>query len=333
MWVRIIQAALAGHPEQVRLHDLPNFDQPAVSRYAATTPALLGWFKRYNQGKPYRHQVRPFNFLLAFQAKRPEVNAELEGEPGADATARRASGSKNLPRAVAPYDRNPAHAAAHCFDRETGERITKRQLKTVNQSLARYHLRPDRKVLGGDYRDAGTTQPLHVRAMAIHFIGKEANRWEEQFHLGEDPEAQAEYGTMPSDRDQMAVMVCEGIRRHGAQAVAERAKVSRRHVSAIARGGRNPSRAALEVLARGVAALNAERGSEAVSVADTLPVIRQACEQHGIRNIARVAGIDDANLSRIVAGKRNASATMIAALLAAIGRLQVVGAVHVAGRS
>ena len=111
------------------------------------------------------------------------------------------------------------------------------------------------------------------------------------------------------------------------------APFARRHVSAIASGGRNPSRARLEVLAKAVASLNAERGPEAVSVTDILPIIRQACEQHGIRNIARVAGIDDANLSRIVAGKRNASAAMIAALSKAIGRLQAVGTADVAGMS
>ncbi|MDE2200198.1 MAG: helix-turn-helix transcriptional regulator, partial [Rhodospirillales bacterium] len=304
---------------------------PAVSRYAATTPALLAWFKRYNQAKPYRQQVRPFNFMLAFQAKRPEFNVVLEGQPGSDATTRRPRASKNLPRAVAPYDRNPARAAAHCFDRETGELITRYRLKTVGQSLVRYHLHPDRKVLGGDYCNAGTTQPLRVRAMVIHFIGKEANRWEEQFHLGEAPEAQAEYGTLPNDREQMAAMVREGIRRHGAQVVAERANVSRRHVSAIAAGGRKPSRVALDVLARGVAALNAERRPEAVSAVDILPAIREACERFGIRNLARVAGINDANLSRIIAGTRNASADMIVALMAAIGRLQAVGTAVVAG--
>ena len=125
-------------------------------------------------------------------------------------------------------------------------------------------------------------------------------------------------------------MVREGARRHGPQAVAERANVSRRHVSAIAIGGRNPSRAALEVLAKAVASLNAERGSKAVSIGYGLRAIRQACEQHGIRNVARVAGIDNANLSRIVAGKRNASATMIAALSAAIARLPAIGAAHAA---
>ncbi len=318
VWVRIIQAVLEGHPEQVRLHDLPNFDQPAVSRYAATTPQLLGWFKRYNAGKPYRQQVRPFNFLLAFQAKRLERDAELEAEPGKARKHSRSRASKNLPRAVAPYDRDPVRAAAHCFDRETGEPVSRRQLKTVNQALVRYHLHPDRKALGGEYRDAGTTHPLHVRVIAIHFIGKEAHRWEEQFHLGEAPDAQTEYGTMPSDHQQMLAMVREGIRRHGARAVAERARVSRQHVSSVVSGVSTPSAGALGALARAVAGLNAKRDREASIVADSLQAIRQACKRHGIRQIARTAGVDDGNLARIVAGKRKASQPLIQSLLAVI---------------
>jgi hypothetical protein len=52
---------------------LPGLDLPAVSRYAATTPRLLDWFSRYNASRPYQEQVRPFNFLLAFQADRLAV--------------------------------------------------------------------------------------------------------------------------------------------------------------------------------------------------------------------------------------------------------------------
>jgi hypothetical protein len=32
-------------------------------------------------------------------------------------------------------------------------------------------------------------------------LGKEANRWEEQLYLGENPEAQIEYGTAPQDQE------------------------------------------------------------------------------------------------------------------------------------
>ncbi len=56
---------------------------------------------------------------------------------------------------------------------------------------------------------------------------------------------------------------------------------------------------------------------EAVSSADILPFIRQTCRHHGIRHVARLARIDGANLSRIIAGKQNASAATIAALSAA----------------
>lgn len=45
----------------------------------------------------------------------------------------------------------------------------------------------------------------------MNHIGKEANRWEEQFYLGQDPEAQISYGMSPDDerrlRDQ-ALRAC-----------------------------------------------------------------------------------------------------------------------------
>jgi hypothetical protein len=37
LWYRIVEAALAGHPAQVDLN-LPGFDAPTASRYAATRP-------------------------------------------------------------------------------------------------------------------------------------------------------------------------------------------------------------------------------------------------------------------------------------------------------
>jgi hypothetical protein len=58
---------LAEHPDQVDLSYHPALNGPAVSRYAATTPELLRWFRIYNERLPYADQVRPFNFLSAFQ--------------------------------------------------------------------------------------------------------------------------------------------------------------------------------------------------------------------------------------------------------------------------
>lgn len=70
LWYQIILAALNGSPDQVNLDYHPALHLPAVSRYAATNPNLLRWFKHYNADKPYRDQVKPFNFLVMFQALR-----------------------------------------------------------------------------------------------------------------------------------------------------------------------------------------------------------------------------------------------------------------------
>jgi hypothetical protein len=44
-------------------------------------------------------------------------------------------------------------------------------------------LRPEAKFEKGDYLDSGPTRRRHVQVAQINYIGKEANRWEEQFFL------------------------------------------------------------------------------------------------------------------------------------------------------
>lgn len=68
---------------------------------------------------------------------------------------------------------------------------------SYRRALAQYHLNPEAKFRGADYLDTGLTERRSVRvvdAADVLHIGKEANRWEEQFFLGFDPEAQTLYG-------------------------------------------------------------------------------------------------------------------------------------------
>lgn len=109
VWHRILTAALAGHPAQVETRDLPGFNRPAVSRYAATTPRPLTWFKTFNRKKPYyRQQVRPFGFLLAFQASHAASGGASDRPltaqpPVADQPPPPAKPAKpSLPKVVAP---------------------------------------------------------------------------------------------------------------------------------------------------------------------------------------------------------------------------------------
>jgi len=170
LWHTVIRAALDRHPDQVDLSYHSGLSKPAVSRYGATTPKLLGWFKQLNSGREYGDQVKPFNFLIALQSR--QHPAETGGEPW---TPQRGRPRKPSPiRPVAPFSRNISEAAETAFDRETDKRVEPNSLITYSEALAHFHLRPEAKFLNGDFCDRGRTERRHVFATQIVHIGKEA---------------------------------------------------------------------------------------------------------------------------------------------------------------
>jgi len=254
LWYRIAEAAVFGKSAQVRLDDLPGFAKPAVSRYAATTPTLLRWFDRYNADKPYWEQVRPFGFLLNFQ--RDPLASLPSPCPSSDADT--CVGSRvDTPRPVATFDQDPAIAAERCFDRVTGDLVPQETLKTYRQALSQYHLHPETKFANGDYLDAGPTARRHIEGVVIDRIGKEANRWEEQLHLGNDPEAQIVYGADDESRERTIAFIRDVADRIGRRALAEAAGVSVRETAAILRGERRPTKRTLAQLVKTAADLAA----------------------------------------------------------------------------
>ena len=238
LWHRIVEAGLRGTPDQVSFVGLPGLTTPTTaSRYAATTPILLRWFKAYNEGKPYRKQVRPFNFLLAFQGRR------LFAEPTPDEIQTLSDKPKHsraklphLPRAVAPYSRDIEIAAAQCFDRGTGHTVLRGQLKTYGQALAQYHLHPEAKFLQGGYTDRGKTMRRHVYVTVVSLIGKEANRWEEQFYLGMEAEAQVEYGLVHDTINSFIKLLIAETDAIGVRCLAHVVGISHRQMWAILHG-------------------------------------------------------------------------------------------------
>lgn len=259
LWYRIVEAVLGGHPNRVDLDDLPGFDAPAASQYAATTPELLRWFAPYNSGRLYREQVRPFGFMAAFQVRGAPIVALDPADPAALARRGRAVVEVDVPAVVAPYDRDPAAAAARAFDRRTGEPVEPRRLATYRQVLATYHLHPEAKFTNAGYLDVGPTRRRHVRPRGpIGHLGKEANRWEEQFHLGANPEAQITYGSPDVELAAYRAEVAERAARFSVRAIAEIAGVAIGTVSAVRRGLGNPSPETLAAIDRAVNALDAE---------------------------------------------------------------------------
>ncbi len=278
LWLEIIKASLENR--QPNFMSLKNFNLPAVSRYGATTPALEKWFVGYNENKPYKDRVRPFNFLLAMQSL-PHF--------------------KTL-KPVASYDKNPSKAVARCFDRSTGEKIKKFQLKTYLDSLAQYHLHPETKFLNGDYTDAGITQRRHIRVKSIQHIGKEANKWEEQFFTGFNPDAQIEYGMCAEQKIEMLETVLRAIKKYGVKSMADMSKLSQRHILNIYKEKTNLSENALLKLYSAVKTL----GNLDKKENELRELIRNTIKEKGIsiRQLAETVEIDPSNLSKLISGKR-----------------------------
>ena len=87
-------------------------------------------------------------------------------------------------------------------------------------------MRPEAKFLNGEYCDRGRTERRHVVAAQILHIGKEANKWEEQYFLGEDDDAEIEYGVDLS-ADDLDVRLRELCREVGEREAAQKLGISR----------------------------------------------------------------------------------------------------------
>jgi hypothetical protein len=173
-WINIIQAAVDGHPDQVSLDWHPALSRPAAMRYSASSPQLLNWVARWNEGRLYEDQIRPFGFLLCFMPRKG-VFAPFSVAPIDKSGPGRPSKTDDL-APIAPYDSDPKRALEKVFDRVTGKPISQEQLKTYAEVLAQYHLSPEDKFENGQFLDRGRTVRRHVVATGFVLIGKEANQ-------------------------------------------------------------------------------------------------------------------------------------------------------------
>jgi len=160
-----------------------------------------------------------------------------------------------LPRPVAPFNFSPSCAAEQCFDRNTGERVPVNRLKTYAEALSSYHLHPEAKFLNGDYVDRGRTVRRHIHVAGVRYIGKEANRWEEQFYLGYDPETQTEYGMDEKSGAEFRAGLSEAVKVFGQRLLARRSGVAREQLRAILKGEARPRPKTIAKLLRAISDL------------------------------------------------------------------------------
>ena len=313
VWCEIIKAFDEGHPDEVRFDRLRNFEQAAASRYAATNPVLLKWFDRYNQAVAFEQRVRPFNFLLSFQAKsRMEMAATDPSALSLPAWNRR------TPQPASRFSANLISDAPEVFDRRTSAPIPWSWLKTYGRTLARHHLHSESKFRGGADDRHGILARRHVHAWAALPIGKEADNLEERETLGENSDA-AEWAIAHQARASLVASIEETLTvfRISDRALLGRAGVSHHTLRALRKGER-VTQASLLNLVRAAEELRKETEQSADEQLKWLQVGRQLKDNVGGRNrLARLLAVSPSYLGRVLSGEKPMTSALIERLQAA----------------
>lgn len=286
LWFKIICAAYTDRPAVVSLDYHRSLRNPAVSRYAATTPELLRWFKGYNASRLYGEQVKPFGFMCALQAEHAMLAPRNQTR----------AGSSPL-RPIAPYFSNTADAAKHCFDRETGTPIGRDQLKSYSDALRTYHLSPESKFENADRLDDGVTTRRHVQAVRVRFIGKEANKWEEQHYLGSDDDQNVEYVISPEIEAVFADLLARAC--GSDRKLAEASGISRTTLRKAGQGGTITAPTVSKIIA-GIGRQNYEMAE----VGKLRELAKAKIAEIGLTEFARRLNCDPSNLSKSISAKR-----------------------------
>lgn len=293
LWYQIVVAALNGNPNQVPLNYHPSLWQPAISRYGATSPELLNWFRHFNFGKPYRAQVKPFGFLLSLSTK-TNLRAERLSLAGAKSRRRKLKPIKP----ITTFDRDFNKAVRKAFDRESGAVVPASSLKTYAEALSSYHLQPESKFLNGDYYDQGTTERRHVRTISCQHIGKESNNWERQAILGFDPDAAPDYGMSPKEIATVPARLTVLAKAMGSINLAHRLRISIRILTQLKSARGNWADIALKIAPELILKLERDAKSAHDRKRDELVKLSETVDFEGWRATARKMQIDPSNLRR-----------------------------------
>jgi hypothetical protein len=309
LWYQIVTAALAGTPDTVDLTYHQALKLPAVSHYGASTPRQLAWFAKLNEGKAYRDQVKPGNFLYSAFVK------------GFGGRRKRRGQQYEIIRPVAPFDKDLPKALSQAFDRDYGTSISVEQLATYREQLAQYHLQPESKFLNADYVDRGTTIRRHVIVTDVELIGKEANRWEEQEALGLMEDAETSYGMVGASNAALAHEIRNLTDVFGQRDLADRIGWSRSRLATLIKGDAiKLSRTEIDRLRHNSSELRAEADELAGVREEARLRLAELVRNIGLRPAARQLNVNPSNLSKMIDGERSVSGPVFESLGTALAQ-------------
>jgi hypothetical protein len=311
LWRAIIEAHDRGRPDQPDLSPLARLDLPAASRYAATNQTLFAWFKAYNASRTPLEQVRPFNFLLAYQAKSRMEMASVDLHALVEAAWRRRE-----PNPASRYSKDLVVDPPEVFDRRNGDDVPWGWLKTYQRALARHHLHSELKFRGGEDAERGTLRRRHVHVWAAIPIGKEADNLEERQAIGDDGDDVLEWEMARADRARVMVEIETTLKSHGISdaRLTRTARVSHHTLSDL-RAGKRVTQQSLRRMAHAIEELRHEAEAVAGVNEDWLAYARQLRDEVGGRNkLAVVLGLNPSYVGRFLNGDKPVTAALIGRL-------------------
>jgi hypothetical protein len=212
VWLTMVRRALGLRTRNTRFES-----RPAIGRVTVSSPAVMRPFARFNEGKRYVDQIKPFNFLLTCHVK------QLGHPPGAD---------PERFHLIAPYESNPKQWLKmpwiEQYSKKTygitteashGDRHTAR-VKTYGEVLGDYEFHPESKCADAagnpcSKQTIGLLQRRHIRIDQIKYIGKESNSLEE-VEAGLVHSAQSVYTEYPdSKRDEWETKIRPSLQQRG----------------------------------------------------------------------------------------------------------------------
>jgi hypothetical protein len=297
VWKQIISAARSEKAGEVNYAFRREMQSPARSRYGATRPAVLNWFKRFNDGRPYGKQVKPFNFLLTFFPRRQEDIAVEDPAHDFDPKLGEI-------RPVAPFEKDSEKALRRIFDRNSDslEPVPQEILRTVSDVLRDYHRQPEYKFLGGGWNEEGILRRRHVFADKIEDIGKESDGWEEDEARTEGRDTVLTYPSSPLDRERMIAT----IRSVGKRELMREARIAMRTIDAV-REGQDVADEDLKRMADAAERLGSRKRKRRDEHGVALAWLQAKRSEIGLTALARLLAVDAANLGKVVEGKRKPS--------------------------
>jgi hypothetical protein len=305
VWRTIIVSAVDGRPDQVDYSYRAEMNEPARSQYTASRPALLEWFKNFNEGRVYSEQVKPFNFMLSFYGKHEE---DLTTKGEALFSTEKLGGL----RPVAPYSRQIEKALARVFDRngDPTKTVPREWLRTTGNVLRDYHRQPEYKFLGGGWNDSGVLCRRHVFADGIDDIGKESEGWEEDDAHTEEQGSVICYPSSLADREHMIELI-KSVPKGELQ---REAKIARRTIETLHKGQtvREGYLKRLASIAKRIMDRKEKRELERATVWEWL---KQQHTEVGLAALALLLEEDKANLSKVILGRRKVSNSLLTKIL------------------